>query len=110
MPPRLPEAAAGSRRVEAALCLALGAAVLGLAGARLVDHIGSAGRSLDERLAAAPASAALWLRKAEQEEDPKALRLSILAGPREPALAPRQRALADRLGVRLDADTRELLR
>jgi hypothetical protein len=110
MPPRPPEAAAGSRRIEAALCLALGIAVLGLAGARLADHIGDAGRSLDERLATAPASAALWLRKAEQEEDPKALRLSILAGPREPALAPRQRALADRLGARLDTDTRELLK
>jgi hypothetical protein len=110
MPPRPPDSAVRSRHAEAALCLALGIAALGLAGARLASRVGDAGRSLDERLAAAPANAALWLQKAEQEEDPKALRLSILAAPREPALAPRQRALADRLGARLDADTRALLR
>jgi hypothetical protein len=95
-------------RAAAGLCLVLGIAVLALAGTRLAD--GLAERSLDERLAAAPASPALWLEKAERDADPKALRLSVLTGPREPALEPRQRALADRLGPRVDPDTRALLK
>jgi hypothetical protein len=102
--------AARRPRAEAALCLILGVAALAFAGTQLVDRVGDAERSLDERLAAAPASPTLWLQKAEQETDPKALRLSLLTGPREPALEPRQRALADRLGASLDNDTRELLK
>jgi hypothetical protein len=96
-------------RAEAALCLALGITALVLAGGRLAGG-GGAEKSVDERLAAAPANPALWLQKAEREEDPRALRLSLLAGPREPALGPRQRTLAERLGPRVDADTSALLK
>ena len=97
-------------RAEAVLCLVLGLAASGLAAARLADDLGGTEQSLEARLAAAPASPSLWLEKAERDADPKALRLSILTGPREPALEPRQRALADQLGPRLDADTRALLK
>jgi hypothetical protein len=99
--------AASHPRAEAALSLALGVATLLLAGTLLADR---GADDLDQRLAAAPANPALWLEKAEREDDPKALRLSLLTGPRDPALEPRQRALAERLGARLDDDTRALLR
>ena len=49
-------------------------------------------------------------RCAERDESGKALRLSILTGPREPDLAARQAALAKRLGPRLDDETRALLK
>lgn len=90
------------------LCLALGA--LALAAASVLLARGGGGRSIDERLAAAPANPALWLEKAEREDDPRALRLSLLAGAREPGLEARRRALAERLGARLDAETRALLK
>jgi hypothetical protein len=90
------------------LSLALG--TLALAAAFLVLARGGGERSIDERLAAAPANPELWLDKAEREDDPRALHLSLLAGAREPQLEARRRALAERLGERLDAETRALLK
>lgn len=90
------------------LCLALG--ILALAAASVLLAGRGEERSIDERLAAAPANPALWLEKAERENDPRALRLSLLAGARDPQLDARRRALAERLGERLDAETRALLK
>jgi hypothetical protein len=98
-----------SQRRDGAFALVLGLAVLALAGSALDDALGGE-RSLAARLAAAPASPALWLERAEAERDPRALRMSLLTGPREEQLRPRRRALAAALGPALDADTRALLR
>jgi hypothetical protein len=100
-------ASATPPRAEALLCVALGLATLALAGALLA---GEAAPSLEQRLAAAPANPALWLEKAERDDDPAALRLSLLTGPHDPVLEPRQRALAARLGALLDDETRARLR
>jgi hypothetical protein len=99
-----------SRSPGSAFAIVLGVALLVLAGTRIATALGESEPTLEARLAAAPANASLWLELAERDENGKALRLSILTGPREPDFAPRQAALAERLGPRLDDDTRALLK
>jgi hypothetical protein len=81
-------------RLDVFFPLVLGLATLALAVSFLAENDN---RSLRQRLAAAPADPALWLALAEAEKDPAALRMSILTGPREPALIARQKSLADEL-------------
>ena len=99
-----------SRRAESAFSIVLGLALLAISGMSIATALGGPKPTLEERLASSPANPSLWLELAERDENGKALRLSILTGPREPDLAPRQAALAEKLGSRLDDDTRALLK